>query len=465
MPTAGSRHIKLIPVYESSATKRVASLKRLASPAWAIMEYSSYPLLMFIATPWFLHQLGTEGYGLWMLLTASVGFGGVLNSGTGAATIKAVSAGIGRARSADTERAIRVSLATAILGGGALALLVSSVFWCAGPTVFSRMGDPSSVRLTGVAAAALIWLEQIDNVFSSGMKGAEQFGQAARVEIASKTTQIIASGLILWLWPALWVLYATLLTVAVLRLLAKVVTARRLLGLTNLRPTLDGASVILHFAKWGWLQGIGGMLFGVADRMLVGSLLGAASLTYYSIATQLAMQIHAVSAAGLSVIFPKVSRKLQSDGHFSLWRVTKLTMAANFLLSSSLALVLLLLGPALLRAWIGSDSAAPSAQILPLLVISYWLLAQLVVPYYILLGLGRIRFVGLTVLFCGTVAATAMYFTIASDGLIGAPVGRGIYACLSLALILPLVRHFMLERRTSEARRQIELPSDGGPSS
>ena len=51
----------------------------------------------------------------------------------------------------------------------------------------------------------------------------------------------------------------------------------------------------------------------MASRMLVGSLLGASSLTYYSIAAQLAMQVHAASAAGLSVIFPKISRKLTTQ--------------------------------------------------------------------------------------------------------------------------------------------------------
>lgn len=186
-------------------------LKKLASPAWAMLEYGSYPLLLFIATPWFLHQLGTVGYGHWMLLTATVGFGGVLNAGTGAATIKAISAGIGRDESGYIEGMIRVSLAIAILGGGVLAMTAFSVFWFAGPTLLSRMGDPALIRLTGVAAAALIWLEQLDNVFSSAMKGAEQFGQAARVEIASRTTQIIAAALILLMWPKLWALYAALL--------------------------------------------------------------------------------------------------------------------------------------------------------------------------------------------------------------------------------------------------------------
>jgi hypothetical protein len=45
-------------------------LNKLVSPAWTMLEYSWYSLLLFIVTPWFLHQLGTERYGHWMLLMA-----------------------------------------------------------------------------------------------------------------------------------------------------------------------------------------------------------------------------------------------------------------------------------------------------------------------------------------------------------------------------------------------------------
>lgn len=421
-------------------------LKKFASPAWAMLEYGWYPLLLFIATPWFLYRLGTEQYGHWMLLAATVGFGAILNTGTGAATIKAVSAGIGRAEGCNTEHSVRASLAIALIGGSAMGLLVFILFWLTGEAWLGRMGDPALIRLTGVAAALLISLEQLDNVFSSAIKGAEQFGHAARIEVASKTLQVLVAAIVLLEWSDLKALYIALLVVAILRLLTKMIVARRLLGLSDLRPTLAGVSEILHFAKWGWLQGIGGVLFGVADRMLVGSLLGAASLAYYSIASQLATQIHALTAAGVSVIFPMVSRKLADGGAFSLWRVAKLTMAMSTLLSSGVALILFLWGPIILQAWIGGDAANGSAQILPWLVVAYWVLALNVVPYYLLLGMGRIRFVSSTVLAAGVAAVVAMSLAISSLGLIGAPIGRGLYAILSLVLVFPLAQHFLKER-------------------
>lgn len=425
-------------------------MTEFASSAWAVMEYGWYPLLLFIATPWFLHKLGTEQYGQWMLLNAAAALSSLLNIGTSAATIKAVSTGIGRSANAEVERTVKASLAIALVGGSVLALLVGCFLWFGSDTLLIRMGNPALVQLTGVVAALLILLEQLDNVFSSALKGAELFSHAARVEMASRTVQLLAAALVLLISPELWALYTALVTIAFVRLAIKATIARRLLELSGLRPTLAGAAEVLSFAKWGWLQGIGSALFGVADRMLVGSLLGASSLSHYSIASQLAMQIHGVTAAGLSVIFPKVSRKLETDGPFSLWRVTQLAAAGTLLLSTLLSVLLVLLGPALLRIWIGADDAAPTAQVLPWLIVAYWLLALNVVPYYVLLGMGRVRFVGITGFASGAAAVVAAYVTISAFGLVGAAAGRGAYAVLSLVLALPLARHLIQERLSRE---------------
>ena len=427
-------------------------LKRLASPAWSVLEYGWYPLLVFLSTPYLLRTLGAEKFGLWMLLTATIGFGAVLNVGTGAATIKQVSAGRGRVDGGDVERVVRSSLAIALIGGGLLAALIFVVFWFAGDTFFEKMGDRSLVRLTGAVAALLAWVEQIDNVFASALKGAEQFGRASRIEMVSKTAQIFAAILVVAMLGTMTALYAALVLVAIARLVAKSWMVRRSLALLSLRPSFANMADILHYAKWGWLQGVGGIMFGIADRLLVGSLLGAASLAHYSVATQLAQQVHALSAASLSVLFPKVSRKLEGDANFSLWRITKLTMLGNLIASSALALGLLIFGREILSIWLGEVAAEASAEVLWYLTIAYWLLAINVVPYYILLGVGKVRFIGITCIISGVVAVFVTYAAIEVVGLTGAAFGRGVYALLTMVLLYPLAQLIIQERKSDTVR-------------
>ena len=421
-------------------------LKRLASPAWSVLEYGWYPLLVFLSTPYLLRTLGAEKFGLWMLLTATVSFGAVLNVGTGAATIKQVSAGLGRADGGAIERVVRSSLAIALIGGGLLAALIFVVFWFAGDTFFEKMGDRSLVRLTGAVAALLAWIEQIDNVFASALKGAEQFGRAARIEMISKTAQIFAAVLAVAMWGSMTALYAALVLVAIARLIVKSWISWRALPLSSLRPSFANLGYMLHFAKWGWLQGVGGLLFGIADRLLVGSFLGAASLAHYSVASQLAQQIHALSAAGLSVLFPKVSRRLEADASLSLWRLTKLTLAGNLFASSTLALVLLIFGRNILSLWLGEAEAEASAEVLWYLTIAFWLLANNVVPHYILLGIGRVRFVAMSNLVAGGISLTVMYLLVQSNGMLGVAAARITYGAVILINFLSLIEYLLREK-------------------
>lgn len=414
---------------------------RLSGSVWAILEYAWYPLLVFIATPYLLHTLGSEKYGHWMLLTAVVGFGTIMNVGTGAAAIKLVSVGRGREDGGYVEHIVRASLTIAVVGGCLIAALIFSVFWFAGDIFFERMGDRSLVRLTGSVAALLAWIEQIDNVFASALKGAEQFSRAASIEMVSKTLQIFAVVSVVAVWGTAAALYTALVMVALVRLIAKATIAGRFLAISSFRPAISKVAEILLYAKWGWLQGVGAMLFGVADRMLVGSFLGAANLAYYSIASQLAQQVHSLSAAGLSVLFPKVSRKLEHNASFSLWKIIKLTMVGNFLVSTSLALGLLVFGQQILLSWLGKAEADASIDILWCLTIAYWVLALNVVPHFILLGLGRMRFVAMSNLAAGIVMLVTIYALVNSYGLVGVGVARIGYGIVTLVNFLSLAEY------------------------
>ncbi len=111
-----------------------------------------------------------------------------------------------------------------------------------------------------------------------------------------------------------------------------------------------------------------------------------------------------------------------------------------------LAIVLILIGPTFLHYWVGAESAAPASLLLPWLVIAYWILSLNSVSYYLLLGMGRIRFISLTVITSGICAVIAAYMAIDYIGLVGAPAGRAAYAIISLALLVPVLRQLRSER-------------------
>ena len=242
-------------------------------------------------------------------------------------------------------------------------------------------------------------------------------------------------------------LYGSLVTVAIGRLIAKVWMVRRCMGVVSLQPSWSKTLILLQYAKWGWLQGAGGLLFGVADRLLVGSLLGPSSLTYYSVASQLAQPIHGVSAAASSVVFPNVSRRHQNDPAFSLRSVTTAPMAGNLLLSSTMLFALLIFGESVLSLWLGEEVADASAPVLRYLSIAYWLLAINVVPHFILLGLGRIRFVAMSNFAAGVVLVVLIYGLLPSQGLPVVGIARIAYGVIIFVNFVPLSGYLWREYR------------------
>lgn len=425
-------------------------LKQLANPMWATLEYAWQPLLLLVSTPWFLHRLGVEQYGQWMMLAATVSLGGILASGTGAATVRTVSAGHDPLVADSAGCAVRASLMIALVGGAILGLLVVCLFWFGGDSLLAKVGGKSTIRMTGIVAAILLWIEQVDNVFSSAIKGSLRFGHAAILEIASRTVQLLLVALMLWPYPTLGAVYVVLVLVACCRLVLKAAVARRLLGMASLRPTHEGVMALLDFAKWGWLLGVGGVLFGTADRLLIGSLLGVSALAYYSIASQLAMQIHALSAAGCSVIFPLASRHFRREDIARLRRAVIVALVVNTVMSSLLALALYLLSPLFLGLWVGSAAATQVLQIMPYLVIAYWILAMNIVPYYMMLGVNRIKFVGIGVIVAGLLGTVSLYVLLPVYGFVASPSGKVVYAVITLVLLFPFARFMM--RRDGHAR-------------
>lgn len=425
-------------------------MQKFLNPAWAILEYLWYPILVFAATPFFLKTLGADRYGLWVLLTATVGVGAILNTGTGAATIKLTSENLGKNNPDELNLVVRNALAIALVGGGCLSIAVLMVFFFGGDFLFAKMGDRNLVYLTGIAAALLTWVEQIDNVFASVIKGAEKFGRIARLEIASKSIQIVFALGAVAAGGGLLFLYVTLFLVSLIRMVAKARLARNLLGISSFTPKFRQSSEFLRLSKWGWLQGLGAMLFNSADRFAVGSIFGATTLSHYSIILMLPQQIHAVAAAGLSVIFPMVSRKSVSGEPYYVDKSMMGIMLAGFFLSACSASFLLAFGDGIFTLWLRDPLPASVLEAFKYLVVAYLILALNIVPHYILLGLGRVRFIALSNLAAGTVSLLLMVGLAHKYGLASVGACRILYAVIASANFVPLFIHM---RRSQITKR------------
>jgi O-antigen/teichoic acid export membrane protein len=175
------------------------------------------------------------------------------------------------------------------------------------------------------------------------------------------------------------------------------------------------------------LQSLAATLFGQADKFIIGAMLGTAAAGRYAICVQLAAVVHMIAAAAFNFLFPQFSRLHQAGEISDLRRVFRQGMAINLALVAVLALPLLVGSKFILSLWMGRSFALESWTVLFFLTVGYALLAVNVVPYFALLGTGRIRFACVANLVGGLALMIAAVVLIPVLGLNGAALGRLVY--------------------------------------
>ena len=413
---------------------------RLGGSFWSIVEYIWFPGLMLATTPFFLRALGPERFGQWALLSATISFGAILSIGTGAATVRQVALRLARDDGAGVRLVVRSSLGLGLAGGLAAAAVVAGVFGMGGTTLLGKMAASSATLATGLTAAAIVAIEQLENVFTAALRGGERFKIIARIEMIVRTLQVGAAVGAVWLFGTLGALFAALIVTATIRLFVKALVVTRWLDLGVARPSLELWRSVIGDARWGWLQGIGGMVFGLADRFIVGGVLGAAALAHYSIASQVAQPLHALAAAGTSVIFPKISAALGRGDEARLRRLLSGALTLLFLGATLVAGTIWWFRVELLTLWLGAGPAAASAPALGVLIWAFWMLALAVLPHYVLLGMGQMRFVALANIAAGVLTVIAMAWLVRPYGIVGVASARLLYGGVLLVTFLPLIR-------------------------
>ena len=400
---------------------------------WAVAEYGAYPLFMLAATPFFLKWLGVQQYGRWMFVLVFTGFGGMTGLGMGTAATKEVSAALGRNDKSHALTTVRTCLTLTIVSSLAFSLLVLVIGLVFGESWFAKIGAWYEVWPLLIFAAILVFLEQIDQVFAGALRGAERFDLSARIEAMAKLVGVVAALGAAFASGSLWHVLAAVVAVTLLRMVAKAKVTSDLLSGPTYIPTwsTQGARQIFAFGKWAWLQGIGSSLFSTVDRLMVGSFLGASSLSHYSICIQLAQQVQTLPAAGAQVLFPAVSNRITAGKDFA-----GLIVRGSLLLimiCASLGLALSILAHPLLSRWINSDFANQNTALLQFLTLAYFILGLNIGPHFALFGLGKSNLAASVGIASGLISIIVMAVTLGPLGLFGASLGRLAYGIVALA--------------------------------
>lgn len=385
----------------------IAKLRPHAAKAsWSVAEQAVSPLLMIALTPYLLKQLGVDQFGVWMLVMALVGMGQLTSIGAGTAVIKHVSADLENGKQADAIATIRAALSIVLLVGGGVVL----VAWAIAPFVaqmfFQKMGPASTVSQMIIIGSVLMLVQELDNVFASALRGAQQFYLSARIEFITRIAWSLGVFLLAWHYQSVIAVLSGILVLSVIKAGFKAREVNRLFSvLTCHVPYFDKYYIrrVAVFGKWQWVQSVGGMLFSVADRVIIGSLFGATDLARYSICMQVAQYVHAVPAVATQVVFPWLSAKVEKGEKIKHLFLHKYAISVG-IVCVFLPCIAIISSPWWLSIWLGEGFYAENIWLELILVFAYGILAFNVPAHYFLMGLGEVKFLSLINLLAGLVS-------------------------------------------------------------
>jgi O-antigen/teichoic acid export membrane protein len=343
-----------------------------------------------VAIPTLIRLIGLERFGVLSLTWVVLGYAGLLDLGLARATAKLTADAIAKAQRLSLGSIVRASLLLHALLGASLGL----IFALLQGTIASRVVNPPP-RLLDETAATLGFLAValpfvvVSNGARSILEGAQRFDLVNAVWIPTSALTYglpmlgAAAGLPL---PAL-VLLLVLNRCATALIYVALALARVPEAITA-SFQLNAVRGLFGFGRWVAISNVflPGLVYG--DRFVASSMLGVATIGYYSAPSDAITRLWVVPAAVTQVIFPALSRSvaLGNGDHVRLY-------------ADTLRRLLVVLGPILwaavlvsaevMRGWLGPVVGGEAAPLLRILATGVLAGTLGYMPVTLLQGIGR----------------------------------------------------------------------------
>jgi O-antigen/teichoic acid export membrane protein len=382
----------------------------LKQSGWFTLDAVSASLAQLLLSAWMIRVQGLEAYGHWALALALLNFGAL------------VSFGVIPGLSLRVHSVAAAGQSLRWLVAGALIVLPAAPVVLAGAYLVGRVAfgfdvfdlGPGSDRTTLLLTlASHLGINELIALAAATLRSAVSYAQAALCSLVFRLAGAVAVGAwcVLDATPERLLLVslaiASLHALVLLSLLAR----QRGAAAPSERGLGERVRVLLRLARWQWIKSAGTMLFGAADRILIGHLLGPAVLAVYAVCLLLSDPLPRLASMLAQPLMLWAGRQREAQRPMlAHWRKFVL-IEAGILAIGIVACVLL---PLLLPLWFGAGSGA-YAHALPLAIVGSTLYALHMVVNHLLTGHERNRGLAMSSL-VGSIATLLAMVLVARDG-------------------------------------------------
>jgi len=347
----------------------------------------------YVITPFVIHTLGAEGYGLWTLIVSMTGFISLLAMGVPMACVRYLAQHVAERDSAKVNQTIGSCAGLYLLLGG-IAMVVGAglnaallMFYHLPPALHDQAGLAFGVMVLTVSASFIGFLPE------GIMFAHHDFVLRNLIKVSGVVLRLL-------LTIGLLSMDASLVLLAVVQLVClafEFVVALFLIRwrYPDVRVSLADWNMpmirqIFSFSVFVLLLHAGARLTFEADALVIGAVLGVASIPFYAVANSLIVYLMDFIIAIAAVVSP-MATKLNTEGrHDELREIFLKWSKVALSLSLMAGLFLIVLGPRFLGWWIDPGFEGPSGQVLQILTISSFIFLPVRgVALPVLIGMGK----------------------------------------------------------------------------
>lgn len=346
------------------------------------------PLAVSLVTvPIYLGLIGEARFGVLAVAWLLLGYFGVFDLGLGRAMLQRISAlrdGAAENRAQVFWTALSLNVGLGVIGG----LLI----W---PVAAYFFGDVFKIEdaMRPEVKAVVPWLvlavpiATLSGVLTGALQGRERFLELNLISVVNSVVFQVVPLLVAKLWA---VDLSVLLPVALLTRLFTLILLydrcrRCVFGGHPISFVRAEASQLLRFGGWVTITSFISPMMVILDRFIIGSMLGAKAVSYYTVPFQLADRTTIIPVALSSAIFPRLAIAARAEEK----RISNDSFRIVICVMTPLMAVGIMLMEPFLSWWITEAFAREAGLVGRILLLGYWAYALQTIPYVQLQAKGR----------------------------------------------------------------------------